>query len=239
VTYLLVALIVALGAAAQAASGFGFALLAVPLLALLLGAKTAVVTAGVVSLGLQLTMALRDHGSIRRPTVVTMTIAALAGMPLGLFILERVEDRTLTIAIAVTVLIFTLLLARGARVPAGTAIDAAAGFTSGIISTSTGTSGPPLVIALHAREMTPLMFRATLAAQFLIQGTISVVAFALVGRITAEVGRLALAGLPGLALGWLAGDRIFARLDHDRFRRVVLVMLAISGLASFLGAVAD
>jgi uncharacterized membrane protein YfcA len=239
VTFLLVALIVALGAAAQAASGFGFALLAVPLLALILGAKTAVVTAGVVSLGLQLTMALRDHGSIRRPTVVTMTIAALAGMPLGLFILERVEDRTLTIAIAATVLTFTLLLARGARVPAGTAIDAAAGFTSGIISTSTGTSGPPLVIALHAREMTPLTFRATLAAQFLIQGTISVVAFALVGRITVEVGRLALAGLPGLALGWLAGDRIFARLDHDRFRRVVLVMLAISGLASFLGAVAD
>jgi uncharacterized membrane protein YfcA len=238
-TYVLAALIVALGAAAQAASGFGFALLAVPLLALLLGAKTAVVTTGVMSLGLQLTIALRDHGSIRRPTVVTMTIAALAGMPVGLFILERVDDRTLTIAIAVTVLMFTLLLARGALVPAGTATDAAAGFTSGLISTSTGTSGPPLVIALHAREMTPVTFRATLAAQFLIQGTISVVAFALVGRITGEVGLLALAGVPGLALGWLAGNRVFARLDHDRFRRVVLAMLAVSGLASLLGALAD
>jgi uncharacterized membrane protein YfcA len=237
-TYLLVALIVALGAAAQAASGFGFALLAVPLLALLLGAKTAVVTTGVVSLGLQLTMALRDHGSIRRPTVVTMTIAALAGMPLGLFVLENVDERTLTLAIAVTVLAFTGLLARGVRVPAGIATDAAAGFTSGIISTSTGTSGPPLVIALHAREMTPLTFRATLAAQFLIQGTISVVAFAVVGRITDEVGLLALAGIPGLALGWFAGNRVFARLDPDRFRRVVLVMLALSGVASLLGALA-
>lgn len=237
-TYVLAALIVALGAAAQAASGFGFALLAVPLLALLLGAKTAVVTTGVVALGLQLTMALRDHTSIRRPIIVTMSIAALAGMPLGLLILDRVDERTLTGAIAVTVLAFTLMLARGVHVPAGGVTDAVAGFVSGITSTSTGTSGPPLVIALHARKMAPVAFRATLAAQFLIQGAISVLAFVLVGRVTADIGRLALAGLPGLALGWIAGEWIFARLDHERFRRVVLAMLAASALASLVGALA-
>ena len=238
-TYVLVALVVGLGAAAQAASGFGFALLAVPLLALLVGAKTAVVTTGVVSLGLQLTMAFRDHSAIRRPTVAAATSAALVGMPLGLFVLDHVDERTLAIVIAATVLGFTVALARGVRVPAGTATDAVAGFASGTLSTSTGTSGPPLVIALHARELSPLAFRATLAAQFLIQGTISVVAFALVGRVTAEVGRLTLAGLPGLALGWLVGQTIFARLDHARFRRLVLVMLALSGLASLIGALAD
>jgi uncharacterized membrane protein YfcA len=168
-----------------------------------------------------------------------MTVAALAGMPLGLFILERANDRALTVAIAISVLAFTLLLAREAIVPAGTPTDAAAGFVSGMISTSTGTSGPPLVIALHAREMTPRSFRATLAAQFLIQGAVSVAAFAVVGRLTPEVGRLSLAALPGLAIGWLAGDRIFARLDNDRFRRVVLAMLAASGLASLVGALVD
>jgi uncharacterized protein len=238
-TYVLAGLIVALGAAAQAASGFGFALLAVPLLAILVGAKTAVVMTAVVSLGLQLTMALRDHAAIRRPTIVTMTIAALVGMPLGLLVLDHVNEQTLTVAIAVTVLGFTLLLARSVRVPAGVTTDAVAGFASGTISTSTGTSGPPLVIALHAREMVPVAFRATLAAQFLIQGTISVVAFALVGRVTSEIGRLTLASLPGLAVGWLTGQYVFSRLDPGRFRRVVLAMLAISALASLLGAVAD
>lgn len=236
---MLAGLVVALGAAAQAASGFGFALLAVPLLAVLVGAKTAVVTTAVVSLGLQLTMALRDHTAIRRPTIVTMTIAALVGMPLGLLVLDRVDEQTLTVAIAVTVLGFTLLLARGVRVPAGVTTDAVAGFASGTISTSTGTSGPPLVIALHARRLTPVAFRATLAAQFLIQGTISVVAFALVGRVTAEVARLTLAGLPGLAIGWLAGQYVFSRLEPQRFRRVVLAMLAISALVSLVGALAD
>ena len=214
-------------------------MLAVPLLALLVGAKTAVVTTGVVSIALQLTMALRDHTAIRRPTVVTATIAGIAGMPLGLLVLDHVDDRSLTIAIAVTVLGFTLALARGVRVPAGVVTDAAAGFASGTLSTSTGTSGPPLVIALHAREMAPVEFRTTLAAQFLIQGAISAIAFALAGRVTGEVGRLTLVGLPGLAIGWLIGQTIFARLDQGRFRRLVLVMLALSGLASLVGALAE
>jgi uncharacterized membrane protein YfcA len=238
-TYVLVALVVGLGAAAQAASGFGFALLAVPLLALLVGAKTAVVTTGVVGLALQFAMTLRSHTAVRRPTVVAATLAGLAGMPIGLLILDRADERTLTVVIAATVLAFTLALARGVRVPVGAATDAVAGFASGTLATSTGTSGGPLVIALHAREMPPVAFRATLAAQFTIQGAISVIAFALAGRITGEIGRLALAGLPALALGWLAGERIFARLDHDRFRRVVLVMLALSALAAVVGALAE
>jgi uncharacterized protein len=62
------------------------------------------------------------------------------------------------------------------------------------------------------------------------------VAFALVGRVTAEVGRLTLAGLPGLALGWLLGQRIFTRLDPTRFRRLVLTVLALSALAALVGA---
>lgn len=238
-TYVLVALVVGLGAAAQSASGFGFALLTVPLLALLLGAKTAVVTTAVVAVALQVAMTTRDHDAIHRPTVAAATAGALAGMPLGLLILDRVDERALTVAIAITVLLFTVALARGIGAPAGTATDAVAGFASGTLSTSTGTSGPPLVIAMHARELPPIAFRATLAAQFLIQGTISVIAFALTGRVTGEIGLLALAGLPGLGLGWLAGQRIFARLDQDRFRRVVLAMLALSALASLAGALLD
>jgi hypothetical protein len=239
VTYVLVALVMALSAAAQAASGFGYALLAVPLLALLMNAKTAVVTTGVVGLFLQSTMALRDHRSIQRASIVAASIGAFVGMPIGLLILDRVDERTLTVAIALTVLGFTAALASGMRVPPGTGTDTVAGLASGTLSTSTGTSGPPLVIAFHAREMTPVAFRATLAAQFLIQGAASVVAFAVAGRVTAEVGWLALAGIPGLALGWMLGQRVFTRLDQPRFRQLVLAMLALSGLASLIGALAE
>lgn len=78
------------------------------------------------------------------------------------------------------------------------------------ISTSRGTNGQPLVIALHGTGLSPVAFRATLAMAFLIQGTMS--------------------------LGWLAGQRLFGHLDPERFGRVVLVMLACSGVLTLVSA---
>jgi hypothetical protein len=65
---------------------------------------------------------------------------------------------------------------------------------------------------------------------FSIQGALALGGFWAGGLVTAEVGRLALIGIPAMALGALAGDRVFARLDAGRFRAAVLVMLAGSGL---------
>ena len=60
--------------------------------------------------------------------------------------------------------------------------------------------------------------------------------FAATGRITHEALLLGLAGVPGVAAGWTAGQRLFERLDHDRFRRVVLAMLAASGVVTLVAA---
>ena len=41
--------------------------------------------------------------------------------------------------------------------------------------------------------------------------------------------KLFLVGLPALALGTWAGLRLFGKLDDQAFRRVVLVLLLVSG----------
>jgi uncharacterized protein len=157
-------------------------------------------------------------------------------MPLGLLVLVLADDRFLTFAIAVAVIAFSLLLWRGARVPAGRGTDVAAGFTAGILSTSTGTSGPPIVIALSAKQLEPAVFRATISAIFLVQGAAALVAFALGGQITRDAVAVALAGLPGVIVGSIVGERGFRRLDTPTFRRVVLGMLFVSGVVALFGA---
>jgi uncharacterized protein len=165
-----------------------------------------------------------------------VSIAAIVGMPLGLFVLVHADDRVLTLAIAVAVIAFSLLLWRGARLPAGRGTDVAAGFTAGILSTSTGTSGPPIVIALSAKQLEPAVFRATISAIFLVQGSAALVAFAIGGQITRDAMSVALAGLPGVVVGSIVGERGFRRLDTPTFRRVVLGMLFLSGLVALFGA---
>jgi uncharacterized membrane protein YfcA len=229
--------IFAVAAGAQAASGFGFALLAVPLLSVLVGPTTAVVAMAVAGFVLQAFMAVRDHSDVRRTTVSVVVVAALAGMPLGLLVITNADPQTLRILIAVVVLTFTLLLWRGLTLPDRPATDASAGFVSGVLSTSTGTNGPPLVIAFQGKGLTPPAFRATLAATFLIQGGLALAGFAVTGLVTREALLVAAVGLPGIAVGWWGGQRVFQRMDHERFRRVVLAMLGFSGLLTLISAV--
>ena len=228
--------VVALAAAAQAVSGFGFALIGAPLVAVLAGPKAAVVGLAMIGLVLVAQLSLRGRGHVDRPTVGVVTVAAILGMPLGLFVITHADERVLTFAIAMAVIAFSLLLWRGARLPAGRGTDAVAGFTAGILSTSTGTSGPPIVIALSAKRLEPMVFRATISAIFLVQGSASLVFFAIGGQITRDAVWVALAGLPGVILGSIVGERGFRRLDTPTFRRVVLGMLLLSGVVALLGA---
>ena len=230
--------VVAIASAAQAVSGFGFALIGTPLVAVLVGPKPAVVGLTMVGLLLVAQLSLRGRGHVDRPTVLVVTVAAIVGMPLGLLVLTRADDRVLTTAIAIAVIGFSVLLWRGVRLPAGRGTDAAAGFTAGVLATSTGTSGPPVVIALSAKDLAPPVFRATISAIFLVQAAAALVAFALGGQITRDALAVALAGLPGVILGSIVGERGFRRLDPATFRRVVLGMLFASGIVALLGALA-
>ena len=231
-----IAAVFLLAAAAQAASGFGFALLAVPLLSLLVDAKAGVVGSAVVGLGLVALMAARDHRHVDRRAVGLAVTAAVVGMPLGLLIIGEVDDATLRLLIAVVVLGFTALLWRGLRLPDRRLTDAGAGLVSGVLSTSTGTSGPPLVIAFHGKGLSPVAFRATLAMTFLIQGSLSLVGFAVTGHVTRDALLVAAAGVPGTALGWVAGQRLFERMDPVRFSGLVLGMLACAGVLTLVSA---
>ena len=235
-TYLLVALLIAVGAVAQATSGFGFALLTVPLLAVLLGPKTAVVTSNVVGIGLVSLMVVRNHHGVVRRTVLLVSVAAILAMPVGLLILTEVDARLLTGIIGVTVLASTVALAKGLRLPDLDPTDVVAGLVSGLLATSTGTNGPPLVIAFQGKDLEPVVFRATLAAAFCAQSVATLIAFTASGRITIDVVKAALAGYPGILVGVLAGEKLAAFIDRRQFRVVVLAMLVASALASIARA---
>jgi uncharacterized protein len=227
---------VALSSAAQAVSGFGFALIGAPLVAILVGPKEAVVGLTMIGIVLVAQLTIRSRAHVERPVVLVVTAAAILGMPFGLLVLERADERTLTAIIAVVVIAFAVLLWRGLRLPPNRVTHGIAGFVAGVLSTSTSTSGPPIVIALSGRGLTPSAFRGTISAIFLVQGSVAMIAFALGGEISSGALGVAAAGLPGLLLGAYVGEHGFRRLDPETFRRVVFAMLLLSGVVSLVGA---
>jgi uncharacterized protein (TIGR03084 family) len=107
------ALVVAGAALVQSISGFGFALLSVPLMALLIDAKDAVVVAALFGLASSTVLATRVHQGVVWPVARRMLASAALGMPLGLVVLLTVDERVLRLIIAVAVLAFVGLLLAG------------------------------------------------------------------------------------------------------------------------------
>ena len=229
----------------QASTGFGFGLLIVPPLVLVAGPKDAVVISNVLATALSAFMTTQLHGAIQWRTGLVLLAAAACGMPIGLAVLILLDPDVLQVLIAVSVLVAaaalrlgdaTAALARGLHVrKAGLWADVVVGLMSGTLRTSTSMSGPPVVLYLQGQELPPDRFRATLTAFFLATGLIAIASFIIGTRFNEDVILAVLAGLPALAVGWVIGNAIFARLNDRVFRRVVMSVLVASSLVAIAG----
>ncbi|MCW2639321.1 MAG: hypothetical protein JWP76_1627 [Dactylosporangium sp.] len=228
---LLTAFIVVLVAAAvQAATGFGFSLVAVPLLTLATGPRLAIVALALPALLLAVITVVRDRGQVRWRTVAALLTTMVSGMPIGLFLLHVLDDRALSLLVAVAVVSCAALVWRNPRLPGGLAPIAVAGLTAGVLSTAAGPSGPPLIAAMQTMGYGPRELRGTLAAVFSLGGVLGIGGFALTGALTGRAVLLGAVAGPAVLLGWWIGNHLFKRIDTIRFRRAVLVILIASCL---------
>jgi uncharacterized protein len=228
------------GAAVQSATGFGFALVLSPALFAVMDPVEAVTALLVLGLALNL-LVLFERG---RPehvdwrALAPMLVAAVPGLAVGVVALTQLSKEVLQVAVGVAVILaagWQLRQRRTARhVELAPGAGWAAGFVSGALTTSISVSGPPIVLWLEARRVSPEEFRTTLAASFL--------ALNLVGGIvlvsaegTGALDAAAVAALLGLvAVGYAVGAVAFRRLDRERFFTLVLLLVAATGAASVL-----
>lgn len=238
--FVAVFLVVVGAAAVQGMTGFGFALVGVPLLAVLVGARDAVVLLALLTVPMNAGIVLRHHAEVVRPTARRQVTGAFLGMPFGLVVLLAVTQQVLLAVIAVTVLAAVVALARGVELhPHGPGIDYGSGAVSGVLSTSVGVSGPPLVAVYQGRGFPPGRFRATAALVFSTTGVVAAVMLVAAGAMSDEGWWALVPGVVALPIGWFLGDRLHRRIEPQRFRHVVLALLvlaaATAGIEAILG----
>lgn len=247
-------LAVAAGASLQAATGFGFALLAAPILFSVLDPKPAIGLLALLGLLVNLLTLLTEG---RRPSPLVGEAAVLVGCALpgalvGVVVLRSLDavalQLLLSLGVVATLAVRHALSTRAAVVPVlhdGPRPRPAwsaplAGFLSGALSTSTSTSGPPLLLHLLGRGARPSVVRDTLTACFFGLGLITPIAL-LVTRTEEALpqGTLAATLVPATIAGHLVGRRVFARLSHGpHYELVVTIALLTSVVVGVVGAVA-
>lgn len=214
----------------QVLSGFGFALLSMPIMTIALPVEKAVVVSTILGMIATLYQARLLRADTQWPLAKRLMIASIVGMPLGLVILNVVSDTALKVALGVAVLIATALLA--ARLNLSTAsnhLDYGVGFVSGVLTTSLSTNGPPLVFGLQARHLEAPAFRATIATVFAVTNVVGLMLFIANGKITGE-GLLASAiAFPAWLLGQVTAWPVRRHVHGERFRILVLCLLFTAG----------
>jgi uncharacterized membrane protein YfcA len=171
---------------------------------------------------------------------------ALPGLAAGALILVAVSKPALQIAVGIAVLVAVAvqLRARALR-PHGQApaepvwATPAAGLTTGVLATTTGTSGPPLVLWFEHLGFRPAEMRDTLAAAFQALNLLAAAALLLFGDGLASPGATELITLIAIAIvGQFVGRRLFESLPPERFRLAGLLVVAAAGIASVVAGAA-
>jgi uncharacterized membrane protein YfcA len=233
------------GASLQSATGFGFALIAAPIMFAAFGAQEAVTAGVLLGVGISaLTLATEGRiPRVLRGEALAIVAWSLPGLALGALALRELPERLLSALVALGVVGGLALRLRARRLrPAAATPDGSrrwsaplAGLSSGALATSTALSGPPLVLHLLARGVSAQQMRDTLAAVFLVMAVLSAPALLATGTfdLPPALGALLAAG----AAGQLLGRRLFARLAGDRHENAVLVVLAVAALIALASSV--
>jgi uncharacterized membrane protein YfcA len=229
-----VVLLAALGASfVRGLTGFGMAILLVPVLALALPPVEAVLLANALSLMIGATELRQLVREAERSAWVIGGLVMVT-TPLGLWALSVTSNDVARLVIALIALsaFVAILLPRRAGAVPGRLLTGAVGITSGLMTGYAGMPGPPVVPFYAGRELPRVTIKASMLLVFTIAAAAGLIAAGWLGLLRAELALFALALLPVILIGNRIGMAVSGRISGPVWRTGVAVVLGGAALGA-------
>lgn len=223
-----------IAALARGFSGFGGALIFVPLASAAVGPQVAAPILMAIDGIAQLALLKNAWRQANRREVGIMALGALAGIPLGALALAYVDATALRWAIVALVVALLALLISGWRyhgqpnVPTTVGV----GFSAGLLSGAIQAAGPPVVAYWLGGSHSALTVRANIILFFFCTSVVACVSYLATGLLGLDVLLLSALTVPGYALGMFLGTRMFGLASELMFRRVCFGLIAAAAVIS-------
>ncbi len=222
----------------QGLTSFGNCLVAIPLLLLFMPGKVAVPIMTVTGLISTLYMFYSVRKLIEIRKLMPVFLGALIGLPVGVYLLVRLSDDVLKLAVGIVVIAFGLLLMAGIRrkVQREHYVTPVIGFVSGLLGGSISLSGPPIVLFYVNQDIKKEAFRASLTGYFTLL-SIAALPMMFAGKlITEEVIKYTLIFILPMFLGLAAGIFIMPKVKEGHFRNITLYLIIMTGILAVVSA---
>lgn len=224
--------IILLAAITQSLTGFGFALVAVSLLPSVISIKFVVPLVALVSTLSNGILWFYYRQLFNLKAVLPLTFAALIAMPFGITALHYLSEKFVLRSLGILIIGYALYDFFNLALPklASPSWAYVFGFLSGLLTGAYNTGGPPVVVYGSCRRWQPETFKSNLPGFFLINSIIAVVGHGIQGSLTPTVWTLALLAIPPFVVGLAIGIVWSKNLNPSAFKRVILVLLILTGL---------
>jgi uncharacterized protein len=216
----------------QGVVGFGFGLVAMALIPLLLGVKGAVPLVAVFGGVVNLSLAVRYRRDLDVRAALPLFVGCALGIPAGVWLLRSLDPSLLTLTLGLLVGGYVVNAARqgGAVRELGPRWGGALGLVSGVLGGAFSSGGPPAVVWVSSKPWSPAQLRATLVTDFVIIAAVQITLFTSNGMLTMEKVKVAAIALPAAGVGSWLGARTGDRVDPKKFKKIMLGALGVVAL---------
>jgi uncharacterized membrane protein YfcA len=217
-------------------SGFGFAMVAVTSMSLVLPPVQVVPTVLILEVLASIRLVPQVWRHIDWFSLRWLLAGSLVATPLGVYLLATIPAAPMRMSISLLVLVAATLLMRGfawKRMP-GKSLTIITGVACGMLNGAAAIGGPPVILFYLSSPAGVTISRASIIAYFLGIDSMSLVMAAVQGLTTSATLLTTAVCLLPLLLGITVGSRMFINVDQDSFRHhvlILLIILSIVGLA--------
>jgi len=216
----------------QGVTGFGFGLLAIPLLSLFIDIKTGVPLCSLLGILITAFLSLRLRKHIDRRKILPLLFGCIPGVAVGTLVLKKAPTELLSLLMGVMLIAYALYRLTGKQQPRSIhpRWAYAAGFFTGAISSAFSAGGPPTIIYATLRGWNKNEIKATLSGFFLTGGLAVIAAHAITGLTTRLVLHYFLLSTPVVIGGVYLGSLLYDRIDTCAYLKLLQYLLMAMGI---------
>ena len=229
-----VAVVVFVSGIVRGFSGFGGALIFIPLTAALLGPRKAIAVFYLFDLVSATPYGLSYLPKSRWREVAPMAISAIVMLPAGAWILKHADPLALRWTLAAVVTLMLGLLISGWRYKGEptAVISSIVGLAAGLMGGATGITGPVIIAYWLSSTAGTAIIRANIMVFYAIVSLSTDVVYYFSGLFTFDIVIYALIAWPLYSIGLVVGARVFRGSSDVHYRTAAYVLIAVSLLAS-------
>lgn len=227
---LILFLIVIVASSLQTSTGYGFSIVGTPFLLLVFPFHEAIQINIILSICLSAVMIYSIRNEIDFTLLKRLVYGSPAGLLAGIFIYLFMDTALIKLGVGIIVLILTMLLISNLTVKRTGFKDTAAGGLSGLLTTSIGVPGPPLLLYFSGARMDKTVLRSTTLAFYLFVYTISLIMQITFGETNSEIWISSALALPALFIGVALGRLVFKKITQKVFLNITYVILIFTGI---------